>query len=326
MYIDEALHLFGGATQVMFASHHWPRWGTGDVRGFMTRQRDVYRVIHDQTLRLANHGYVPAEIAEMLELPAEFRQESHTVGYYGSLIHNVKAVYQRYLSWYDGNPAHLHQHPPVEAGRRYVALAGGPEALLTVARSAYEEGDYRWVAEVVNHLVFADPTNTAARSLQADALEQLGYQSESATFRNAYLTGAQELRHGPPPRRPAGGRGLVRALPVDQILATAAMRLVSDSVGGAPAMINLAVTNLGEQWVVELSNRTLHYRQQAPRSDAHCSVTLTREILAALVAGECTLAAAVDAGELVAVPDATPLARVLDNLDVFYGGFGIVEP
>ena len=134
-------------------------------------------------------------------MPAEFAAEAHTTGYYGSLVHNVKAVYQRYLSWYDGNPARLHPHPPVEAGRRYVELAGGADALLANARRAFDDGDYRWVAEVVNHLVFAEPTNTAARSLQADALEQLGYQSESATFRNAYLMGAQELRHGGPPWR-----------------------------------------------------------------------------------------------------------------------------
>ncbi|MFM7044865.1 MAG: alkyl/aryl-sulfatase, partial [Ilumatobacteraceae bacterium] len=199
-YIDDAIHMFGAGTEVMFASHHWPRWGPGDVHGFLSLQRDLYRWLHDQTLRLANHGLVPTEIAEALQMPPEFMAESHTVGYYGSVIHNVKAVYQRYLSWYDGNPSNLHRLPPSAAGERYVELAGGAEALLAHARDKFELGDYRWVAEVVNHLVFADPHNTAARSLQADALEQLGYQSESATFRNAYLMGAQELRHGHPPR------------------------------------------------------------------------------------------------------------------------------
>jgi alkyl sulfatase BDS1-like metallo-beta-lactamase superfamily hydrolase len=325
-YIDEAIELFGADTEVMFASHHWPRWGGDDVRTFLGRQRDLYRWIHDQTLRLANHGYVATEIAELLELPPELAAESHSVGYYGSLVHNVKAVYQRYLSWYDGNPAHLHPHPPVEAGKRYVELAGGADALLAKARAAYEAGDYRWVAEVVNHLVFADPTNTDARALQADALEQLGYQSESATFRNAYLMGAQELRHGPPPRAEAPRRGLLRALPVDQLLATAAMRLKSDEVGGLAAVVELVVTDVDEQWLVELSHRTLHsWRgRRAPRVDVRIETTL--ETLAAVVAGERTLAEAEAAGDLHADGDLSAFAQVLDHLDVFYGGFAIVEP
>lgn len=325
-YIDEAMELFGAGTEVMFASHHWPRWGADDVRSFLGRQRDLYRWIHDQTLRWANHGYVAAEIAEMLELPPELATESHAVGYYGSLVHNVKAVYQRYLSWYDGNPAHLHPHPPVEAGRRYVELAGGADALLAHARSAYEAGDYRWVVEVVNHLVFADPTNTAARALQADALEQLGYQSESATFRNAYLMGAHELRHGPPPRTEAARRGLVRALPVDQLLATAAMRLKSEDVAGRSALVELVVTDVDEQWLVELSNRTLHYRCGRRAATVDVRLEMTLETLAAVVAGERTLAEAEAAGDLRAVGDLGAFAQIIDHLDVFYGGFAIVEP
>ncbi len=326
MYIDEAIEMFGADTEVMFASHHWPRWGGDDVRTFLGRQRDLYRWIHDQTLRLANHGYVATEIAEMLELPPELAEESHSVGYYGSLVHNVKAVYQRYLSWYDGNPAHLNPHPPVEAGKRYVELAGGADALLAAARSAYDAGDYRWVAEVVNHLVFADPTNTAARALQADALEQLGYQSESATFRNAYLTGAQELRHGPPPSMEAARRGLVRTLPMSELLATAAVRLNSDEVAGLSAVIDLVVSDLDEQWLVELSNRTLHYRRGRRAATVDVRVVTTHEVVAALVAGERSIDDVVAAGELAADGDLAALARVLDHLDVFYGGFPIVEP
>ena len=154
-------------------------------------------------MRHANHGVTAAEIAEHLELPPEFRNEAHATGYYGHLAHNVKAVYQRYLSWYDGNPANLWKLPPVEVGRRYVALAGGPDALLGARPASFDDGDYRWVVELVNHLVFADPTNVAARELQADAFEQLGYQSESATFRNAYLM----RRPGAAPRpTPAAAR------------------------------------------------------------------------------------------------------------------------
>ena len=325
-YIDDAIDMFGASTELMFASHHWPRWGTDDVRGFLSLQRDLYRWLHDQTLRLANHGYVATEIAEMLHMPPEFFAESHTVGYYGSVIHNVKAVYQRYLSWYDGNPCHLHPHPPVEAGRRYVELAGGAEALLAHARAKFDEGDYRWVAEVVNHLVFADPTNTAARELQADTLEQLGYQSESATFRNAYLMGAQELRHGHPPRMEAGRRGIVRSLPVDQLLATAAMRLKADEVGDRSAVVNLQLTDVDERWTVGVSNRAMRYRADRADPAADADVTTTRETLAALIAGETTVDAERASGNVSISGNDEALRLIVEHLDVFLGGFPIVEP
>jgi alkyl sulfatase BDS1-like metallo-beta-lactamase superfamily hydrolase len=325
-YINEAIELFADDSDLAFASHHWPRWGTADVRQYLTKQRDLYRWMHDQTLRLAAHGKVPTEIAEELRLPPEFVAEGHTTGYYGALVHNVKAVYQRYLSWYDGNPAHLHPHPPVEAGARYVELAGGADALLAHARAAYDRGDYRWVTEVVNHLVFADPTNGAARTLQADALEQLGYQAESATFRNAYLMGAQELRQGLPPRWPAARRGLVRALPIDQVLDTWGMRLLSDEVAGIARTINLAITDLDEQWVLQLSNRAISYVRGRHDTAADATVTCTRDTLIALGAAETTLTDAVAAGTVVIDGDAQALADVLDHLDEFYSGFGIVEP
>jgi alkyl sulfatase BDS1-like metallo-beta-lactamase superfamily hydrolase len=262
----------------------------------------------------------------MLTPPADHYEESHTVGYYGAMVHNVKAVYQRYLSWYDGNPCHLDPHPPVEAGTRYVELAGGADALLASAQEAYDRGDYRWVAELVNHLVFADATNTAARSLLADAYEQLGYQSESATFRNAYLMGAQELRHGHPPRNPAGNRGLLRALPIDQLLATVAMRLNADEVGGVDLAINLVVSDLDERWFVGLSHRALRYRIDKQVDDADATVTTTREVLSAVVAGERTLDDAVDTGDLAVDGDTGALRTIVDHLDVFLGGFPIVEP
>ena len=160
-YINESIELFGSNTSLMFASHHWPRWGNADIVHFLTLQRDLYRWMHDQTMRLANHGYVASEIAEMLTLPEDFLEHSHTRGYYGDLVHNVKAVHQRYLSWYDANPANLHKLPPSDAGKKYVELAGGEAALLQKAREAFERGEYRWVAELLNHLVFANPENAA---------------------------------------------------------------------------------------------------------------------------------------------------------------------
>jgi alkyl sulfatase BDS1-like metallo-beta-lactamase superfamily hydrolase len=325
-YIGESMELFAAHTEVLFASHHWPRWGADDVRQYLILQRDLYKWMHDQTLRHANQGLVPTEIAEVMSLPPEFAAEGHTTGYYGHLVHNVKAVYQRYLSWYDGNPAHLHQHPPVEAGTRYVELAGGADALLGHARAAYDRGDYRWVAEVVNHLVFADPTNTAARELQADALEQLGFATESATFRNAYLMGAQELRHGSPPPFAAPRRGLVRALPIDQLLDTWAVRLVAENVGGLRRTVNLDVTDLGEQWVVMLSNRALSYVAGRHADDANATVHATRETLAAIGNEETTLEAAIAAGAAVVDGDPTALTDITKHLEGFLTGFAIIEP
>ncbi len=325
-YIAEAIELFGADTEVLFASHHWPRWGNDDVLAFLRLQRDLYRWIHDQTMRLANHGHTAVEIAEMLTLPPEFRAEAHTTGYYGHLAHNVKAVVQRYLSWYDGNPANLWKLPPVEAGRRYVDLAGGPDALLRAARAAFDAGDYRWVAELVNHLVFADPTNTEARELQADTLEQLGYQSESATFRNAYLTGAQELRNGTLPSRPAGRSGLLAAMTPDQLFDSLAVRLRAEDVGGVTLAVNFTFTDLDQRWVLRLSNRALHAVGGRHDPDAAVTLRLTRRTLDEVAQGVRTLTEVVTAGDAEADGDVGAAEVIFGNLDVFMTNFPIVEP
>ncbi len=325
-YIDEAFELFGADTKVMFASHHWPRWGADDVREFMELQRDLYRWIHDQTMRFANHGYTGIEIGDMLELPLEFQGDSHVAGYYGHLAHNIKAVYQRYLSWYDGNPAHLWMLPPTESGPRYVALAGGAEALIEKAKASFDEGDYRWVAEVVNHLVFADPTNVAGRQLQADALEQLGYQAESATFRNAFLTGAQELRHGHPEPRNAMRRGFARALSVAQVFETMAVRLRAEDVGGLKSTINWHFTDLDEHWVSGLQNRALHFRPGKVADNPDASIELEREAFSIAVAEGADFASLIAQGVATVTGDHAAFGAIFDNLDTFQSGFAIVEP
>ena len=195
-YLNEAIELFGDAADVVFAQHHWPRWGRERIVDFLATQRDLYKFLHDQTLRLTNRGLVGSEIAEELELPSGLAGQWHARGYYGSVSHNVKGIYQRYMGWFDGNPAHLWAHPPVPAAQRYVDCMGGADAVLARARLSFEEGDHRWVAEVVGHVVFADPENVAARELQAQAFEQLAYGAENATWRNFYLMGALELRQG----------------------------------------------------------------------------------------------------------------------------------
>ncbi|MSY23070.1 MAG: MBL fold metallo-hydrolase, partial [Actinobacteria bacterium] len=191
-YIDDAIDLFLDRSDVAFASHHWPRWGQADMLAFLSGQRDIYRYLHDQTMRLANHGHTANEIAEMLALPDAIADEWFNRDYYGTVSHNVKAVYQRYLGWFDANPAHLHELPQVDSAKKFVEYMGGADAVLERATEDFNRGEYRWVAQVVNHLVFADPTSQSARELQADALEQLGYQSESGPWRSFYLTGASE--------------------------------------------------------------------------------------------------------------------------------------
>ena len=327
-YINEAMELFGAQADVLFTSHHWPRWGNEDLNDFLTKQRDLYKWMHDQTMRHANHGLVAAEIAELLQLPSEFLANEHTRGFYGDLVHNAKAVYQRYLSWYDGNPANLKKYPPVEAGKRYVDLAGGADALLAKAHAAFDNGDYRWVAELVNHLVFAEPTNAAARDLQADALEQLGYQSESATFRNAYLNAAQELRIGPPKLAggPGRGKGLLRAMSVEQVFDAIAVRLKSEDVGGQTVFVNWTFTDINEKWVLGLSNRTLFHVQGRHESRAAVTVTLPRPTLVAVVTQETTFMDEIQAGRITLDGDPAALLTIFGNLDTFTVGFNVVEP
>ena len=326
-YIDEAIDLFAGDTEVMFASHHWPRWGRGRTVDFLKKQRDLYKFIHDQTLRMANHGLTPLEIGERLALPPTLAAEWYTRGYYGTLNHNAKAVYQRYLGWFDGNPANLHKLPPVEAGKRYVDVAGGAEALLEKARAAYGRGEYRWVAELVNHLVFADPSNMEARSLAGDALEQMGYQAESGPWRDFYLTGAMELRFPRPtsdvPRVGAGGQ--IRGLPPEQLLDSLAVRLNGERAGAQALAVNMRFTGTGETFLVTVENAVLHH--YAGRSDPDAAtVILTGPTLATMILGEGTLADLVAAGEVAIAGDAAAFEALLGLLDRFDFWFEIVAP
>lgn len=195
--IEESMTLFP-QTEIYFGSHHWPIWGAEKIRTFLTEQRDTYKFIHDQSVRLLNAGHTAEEIAEMIKLPASLSTSFSTRGYYGTLKHNAKAVYQGYLGWYDGNPANLDPLPASQTAARYVDLMGGADEVFEQAEEAFDDGDYRWAAELLNKLVFADADNEDARQLLAKTYDQLGYQSESAPWRDIYLTGAYELRHGNP--------------------------------------------------------------------------------------------------------------------------------
>lgn len=328
-YINEAIELFGAETDVMFISHHWPRWGREDIVEYLKKQRDVYRYIHDQTLRLANHGYTMVEIAEMMALPKSLDQCWSIRGYYGTVNHNSKAVYQRYLGWFDANPANLHPLPPVEAGKRYVDFMGGADALLSKARDYFEKGEYRWVAQVVNHLVFADPDNRAARELQAAALEQLGYQAESGPWRNFYLTGAMELREGVQRTHKAlkfASMDYLRAMPADLVFDYWALRLNGPKAEGKALSIKFDFHDDNKQYVVRLENSVLNHSPAKPGDRVDATVRIKRHAFNEIQAETTTFDAEIASGSAQIDGRAEVLSELLSLFDTFDYWFDIVTP
>jgi alkyl sulfatase BDS1-like metallo-beta-lactamase superfamily hydrolase len=289
-YIDEALQRFGDA-EVVFASHHWPVWGNARVRGYLAQQRDAYKFLHDQTLRLANAGFGPAEIAERMKLPASLEREFAVRGYYGTVRHDAKAVYQNYFGWYDGNPANLDPLPPVELATRTVEAMGGADEVLRKGREATERGDYRWAASLLNHLVFAQPGNDAAREALARAYDQLGYRAESGPWRDVYLTGALELRRGVAGASIdlAAAADLLRQLPPDRFFDSLATRIDPEKAEDKTTKLNFTFTDLNETHVVWLENSVLHHRRAEADPSASATVSLTRELLVRLAIGQAGL-------------------------------------
>jgi alkyl sulfatase BDS1-like metallo-beta-lactamase superfamily hydrolase len=283
-YIAEAIELFTDGTDVAFASHHWPTWGTQNIIRFMTLQRDLYAYLHDQTLRLLNQGYTGSEIAEMIEVPPALDAAWHTHGYYGSVSHNVKAIYQRYLGWYDGNPAHLWQHPPEASATRYVQALGGLDATIAKAREFADAGDRRFAAELASHAVFADPSSEPARTLLAEVLTRLGYGSECATWRNNYLTGSQELG-GTIADTAVSAAGMASALTITQLFDSLAIRIDGKRAWDTAASIRWHFTDTGETYRMELSNGVLIHHPTARTEPADLTVTLTRPQLLAMLGG-----------------------------------------
>jgi linear primary-alkylsulfatase len=325
-YLDEAIELFGADTDALFAGHHWPLWGNERIVDYLSKQRDLYAYIHDQTLRMLNRGLTSREIAEELELPPELAAEWHCRGYYGSLSHNVKAVYQRYMGWFDGNPAHIWEHTPAESARRYVEFMGGAERVLELARRSFEQGDYRWVAEVVNHLVFAEPGNRPARELQADALEQLGYGAENATWRNFFLIGAQELREGVT-GTPTDTRApdILAQLSVAQILDGMKVRLDGPRAWGKRLRIAWQVTDPDERHLLTLENGVLQHRPDEG-AEAEATLAIERAALNEMLGGTADLAALAESGRLKVGGDGAKLGELLGLLEEPDPSFAIVTP
>lgn len=352
--INEVIKLWGTDMEVIFAQHHWPMWkaqNSDNLRHYLKKQRDLYKYILDQSLRLLNHGRTMVELAEMISMPDSLAHEWYNRGYYGTLNHDSKAVYQRYLGWYDANPANLHPHPPVKASRKYLEYMGGAETVLARAHADYDLGDYRWVAEVLNHVIFADPDGSnpdppdpiiaRAKCLQADALEQMGYQAESGPWRNAYLTGADELRNGPsshlPDKAPLSA-SVISAMTLDQYFDYMGLRFnapKAEQAQLAPTTINWIVgdpmAGANYYYHMEYLDYTLPYTSydNGVLPSALIRVTLKRDVLNNLARienpGEVFLAL-VDNGTIQVEGDKLKVAAIFDMLDMFPGNFNIVTP
>ncbi|WP_405510308.1 alkyl/aryl-sulfatase [Streptomyces anulatus] len=325
-YLTETIDLFGGETEVVFASHHWPTWGNERVVKFLSEQRDLYAYLHDQCLRLINKGWTGTEIAEELRLPPALEHAWHARGYYGSVNHNLKAIYQRYMGWYDGNPAHLWQHPPVEQGKRYVALGGGADAVVDKARAAFEEGDFRWSAEILSHVVFAQPDHTVARELLADTFEQLGYGAENGVWRNIYLSGATELREGKfgTPTVTASA-DVISALTPEMLFDAIAIQVDGPRAWDEKLTIDVVLTDTDQRYRLRLANGALTYSSAAQSGDADVTLTTTARVLPAVATGGLRADALATAG-IEVTGQASVLARLAGFLDPGDPDFSIVTP
>ena len=327
-YLGDALERFGGNADVLIAQHHWPVWGHDRVVQQLEQQRDLYKYIHDQTVRMMNQGMAPTEIAESLTLPKGLETVWSARGYYGTLSHDSKAVYQKYLGWYDGNPAVLNQLPPVDNARKSLEYMGGAAAVIARAREDFTRGNYRWVAQVMDQVVYAEPTNTEARALAADAFEQLGYVAESATWRNAYLLGAQELRSGVPAARPrqALDGEMISAMPASLVFDYLGTTLNGPRANEAKIVLNWRFTDTRESLTSTVDHAALTYVMGKTAANADASMTTTRPVFNAIVLRQRTIAEAQTSGEFTIVGNGARLGELMSFFDDFDPAFNIVEP
>ena len=324
-YLQQALDMFGPDIDVVFASHHWPTWGHDRCVAYLKSQRDTYRFLHDQVMRMANSGMTPKEIGEAIRLPDSLAKQWACRSYYGSVYHDAVAQYNLRLGFFDGVPANLHPLPPVEAGRRFVEYMGGADAVLSKAKESLDQGDYRWVAEVVNHVVFADGSNESARLLLADAYEQLGYQAESAPWRDIYLTGAQELRHGIVKKRVAtSDADIVLAMPLDLVFDAIGVGLNAGRAAGKKVDFNFDLTDTNEKYVLGVENGAIHYSKDRQLESPDASLTTTRADLLGVFLGQTTLEKLIVEGKAKLRGDPNTLAGFVSWIDTPDFWFNIV--
>lgn len=327
-YLTEAINRYAGRSDVVFASHHWPTWDTERLTEYLSIQRDLYGYLHDQTLRALNKGTTGIEIAENIELPPALANSWSTHGYYGSVSHNVKAIYQRYMGWFDGNPANLWQHPPVESALRHLDFMGGADEVIAKARKSYADGDFRWVAQVLNYVIFAEPDNAEAKALQADTLEQLGYGSENGTWRNFFLMGAYELRNGSVGTPTVSSSSDIgAALTVEQLFDAIALRVDGPRAWSATIVLDWKLEDTGTVHRTQLRNGVLvHFDIEGDAGPADATFTLTEADLDAALIGGADLGRLIADGRVTVDGDATKLAELVGYLDAPDPDFAIVTP
>jgi alkyl sulfatase BDS1-like metallo-beta-lactamase superfamily hydrolase len=322
-YLTEAIDTFSDRADVVFASHHWPTWGKDRIVEFLSLQRDLYAYLHDQTLRQLNQGHTGIEIAEDFQMPPALHRAWHAHGYYGSVSHNVKAVYQRYMGWFDGNPARLWPHPPEAIGPRYVEAIGGIARVVELAQRAFDDGDFRWAATLLDHAIFTDQNHAGARALYADTLEQLAYGAENATWRNFFLAGATELRDGNfgTPTQTTS-LSLVSQLTPEQLFDSFAISVNGPRAWDLDLAIDVTFGDIATNYRLTLRNGVLVYRKvAADASTATATVTLANKLRLLMFAAGDTGSPGLDvSGDAGALPS---LMAVLDKPDP---GFDIVTP
>ncbi len=336
-YIEEARELYADS-DVYFASHHWPMWGTDKIQDFMSQQSDTYKYIHDQSVRLFNTGLTPNEVAEQIKMPASLNNAFHNQGYYGTVKHNAKAVYQGYLGWYTGNPAKLDPLPEAQSAQRYIDMMGGVESVLAKAQTAFDEAanasvedgtkTYRWLAELLNHAVFAEPDNTASKNLLAKVYDQLGYLAESAPWRDFYLTGAYELRHGTPEVGidMAIMRGVLVQTPVSNFFDSMAVRLKGPDAEGKKLDVKITFTDLKESYLLSLNNSVLRHKKVTADTPADATLNLTQPLFVDIIIGKAGLKDTLFGDELSVEGSTLDLISFFGLLDKPTGTFPIVTP
>jgi alkyl sulfatase BDS1-like metallo-beta-lactamase superfamily hydrolase len=324
-YLDQALS-YTADSDVIFTQHHWPVWGKENIRNSIIKQRDAYKFIHDQTVRMMNAGLTGPEIADKIELPQSLQSYLSVHGYYGTVRHNARAVYQFYLGWFDANPANLDELPPVEKAKHYVALAGGIDNIVANARKAYDSGDFRWAAEILKQAVYAEPNNTAAKDLLARTFEQMGYMAESGPWRNFYLTGAFELRNG----GPKTGKSLtvmmdmLQQTPVERFLERMAASIDPAKAADSSLKINLVFSDLNESYVLWIENAVLHFHKTEPAPDANATLTLTKPFFLKLMTGQAGARDLLFSGDVKTSGSKIDLGRFLLMIEKAPGAFPIV--
>ncbi|WP_353807983.1 alkyl/aryl-sulfatase [Agromyces sp. SYSU T00194] len=320
-YLTEAIERFGARAEVAFASHHWPTWGRDEIRAFLTTQRDLYAYLHDQTLRMLNQGLTGTEIAEVIQLPPALERAWNARGYYGSVSHDVKAIYQRYMGWFDGSPGRLWPHPPAELATRYVDALGGLDRVVELAQAAFDGGDYRWAATLLDHAVFADATHGPARALYADTLEQLGYGSENGTWRNFFLSGATELREGNfgTPTTTAAP-SIIAQLTPEQLFDAIAITVDGPRAWHLDLAFDVTFTDLARSFRVTLRNGVLVYVERDAAEDAQAHLATTKARMITMLGGDR------ESPGLDIAGDASVFASLFGVLDPGDPGFEIVLP